>query len=54
MTSKAEKKALQKQYFLDIKSKAIPAWTLCYICHKPRHIFIPVEDIPMPVCKEHS
>ena len=54
MPYKAEKKALQKQYFIDIKSKAIPQWTQCYICHKPRHIFVPVEDIPMPVCKDHA
>jgi hypothetical protein len=52
--SNDERKSLQQKYFNDIKFKNIVPWSLCYICRKPRHMFIPVEDIPMPVCKEHS
>ncbi len=54
MPSKDQKKILQQQYFNDIKFKNIIPWSQCYICRKPRYIFIPVEDIPMPVCKDHS
>ena len=54
MPSKDQKKILQQQYFNDIKFKNIIPWSQCYICRKPRHIFIPVDDIPMPVCKDHS
>lgn len=52
--SKDDKKALQQQYFNDIKFKNIVPWSQCYICRKPRDRFVPFEDILMPVCKEHS
>ena len=53
MLSKDEKRILQQKYFADIRFDNSHAWSQCYICRKPRYIFIPVDDIPMPVCKEH-
>jgi len=54
MPSKKEKQALQQQYFQKVRLNNKELWSLCYICSKPRHCFDTVENIPMPVCKEHS
>jgi hypothetical protein len=51
--SRQEKKILQQQHFQKIREKSI-TWNECYICGKTRHRFVPVEEIPMPVCLEHS
>jgi hypothetical protein len=51
--SNQEKKILQQQHFQGIRQKN-KTWNECYICGKTRHRFIPVEEIPMPVCLEHS
>ena len=52
--SKKEKQALQQQYFNKVRLNNKEQWSLCYICSKPRHSFTTVENIPMPVCREHS
>lgn len=52
--SKKEKQTLQQQYFNKVRLNNKELWSLCYICSKPRHSFTTVENIPMPVCKEHS
>jgi hypothetical protein len=54
MLSKKEKQDLQQKYFNKVRLNNKELWSLCYICSKPRHSFSPVENIPMPVCKEHS
>jgi hypothetical protein len=51
--SRQEKKILQQQHFQKIRAKSI-TWNECYICGKTRDGFVPVEEIPMPVCLEHS
>jgi hypothetical protein len=50
--SNQEKKILQKQHFEGIRQKS-KTWNDCYICGNLRHKFVPVEEIPMPVCTEH-
>jgi hypothetical protein len=50
--SNQEKKILQKQFFEGIREKS-KTWDDCYICGDLRNKFIPVEEIPMPVCIKH-
>lgn len=50
--SNKEKISLQQQYLQEIREKR-SGWNTCFICGESRFGFITVENIPMPICKEH-
>lgn len=50
--SNKEKIALMREYLQEIREKR-SGWQTCFICKKSRFGFITIEQIPMPVCKDH-
>lgn len=50
--SNKEKLILMRRYLQEIRERK-SNWQTCFVCGASRFGFVTIEQIPMPICKNH-